>query len=412
MEKLEEGSSKGHLIFSLLIIQLITFQYLFVEMISSYFKIVDDLILFLLIPFVFHEIILKKPIKIVLIFFYFLSGFITAYWSFSLSGILKDFLWLIKPVILISGAINLFNNLSKNELSLLKRILTFCVYIAIVFAFCQFIFWYLFRIELPMSGDKFVSGVESFISEKFALRRVKSFFGHTLWLGYVCCAWLIYSVRSKKYLLSFCCSIGILLSFSRWAAFLAMTGVFIVLFQKNKTWKIVLSILFVLVVIVLIVYMKDIIRIYNVFWGSYNTKAIKMMGIKDSFKYLKQNPFGYGFGNFGTYNSVYSFLTLKGNIDSEILSRATSGIEAMFFINLIQVGLCGSLIWLYLLVNDFMNSKNFCYCFIILIFPLIGNLYIPVFLIHLCFLSIIMKKSEKITVSRICNEDCINKNCE
>ncbi|VFQ46558.1 hypothetical protein [Desulfoluna butyratoxydans] len=377
-----------------IILTALFFQNSFVFMFSKKFCFLDEMFIAFVGLFAFKANRIVFVNFLVLGFIGFLLVFIFNKHGSSY-GCINDFIYIFKPILLFWGLYCFLNLAHSDSVDLFLEFFSLLFIISVFYGLSQFSFWFLYRVDLPMLSIKTVMGVEEFFGRNISLRRVPSIFGHPLWFGYLCSLWSVFFLWRKKYFFSLISGIGILLSFSRWALFLAYISVFIMQFEsKDKTTKYVFNLCSLIFVIVVVCNWAKIYYICNVLWKGYSIYSIKMIGIQDSIDLFSKNPLGYGFGSFGTINSVGSTIYDEISINSSWLIGKRSGIEAFYFILLVQVGFLGVLIYL----SPFI--KYFCFCpksrFLLLhmlCLPFIGVLYIPLYLSTLVLMISVVERT-------------------
>lgn len=350
-------------------------QYLFVTNVSLAFLYIDEAIVVLLVPaFIISAF---KNLKLLISFYLFILLGLLLFMIHQYNGnAILDCINFCKPIMLFYGLYYLFYQIEYKQLNKILNIFVILFKIALIYGILQWIVYFLFKIELPMLNLAHVSGSEEFLGgEKFGIRRVNSIFGFHLWFAYLCACFGGYFFYRKMYVWVLLCLGGILCAFSRFGLALFVLSIIITLLQKKNT-KYIATIIGSCALICIFYYWEEIMHLYDIFWGTYNDNAIKMLSIKQGINLFIENPFGYGFGSFGTQYSVESNLNGLLNFDGK-----ASGAESYYLILLVQVGLFGLLFYLFPFVYHFYTQKKSRYLMgLILLFPLISTFYNPIFL--------------------------------
>ena len=374
---------------SISIIIILIIQYILVNYVTDLALYLDDFIQFLLtIGFTFYSF-KKKPIVGICFLVFALIGWILMPFYSTFFMAFLDFLWMAKAIIFFYGFYYFLYQLSFRQLERIENIILFIFKFTLVYGILQWIMYFLFRKELPMLGVSYVQGIEELFSDRFAIRRVNSIFGFHLWFAYLCTIFGVYLFYFKRYFFTILCIIGLLCAFSRMAIGLFFLGlIFVLIKRRKKNIRLFLVFTFIVFIIFIFYQWQEIITYYNIFWGGYNNKAIKMLGIQRAIELFIQNPFGYGFGSFGTKYSFGS--VLNGNLD---LAGRTSGIESLYSILLIQTGLFGTFFYVFPFLLHFFQKRESRYLMgILLVLPCISSLYNPILLAMCCLLVVNMER--------------------
>jgi len=361
------------------------------EFISTQFRFIDEIVLFFIILFSFFYIFKKKKYIGLCLSLFVFSGLFLSLWEFRFNAIVFDMSWFIKSLFYFWGCYYLFELLPNIDRK--SRFVNKIVVLCVMYGLCQFFAWYLFRYQLPLSGEKYVMGFSEILAERFTVRRVSSVFGHTLWFGYISSLFGSYFFYKRKYFLAIFCFLGVFVTFSRWALVLSVLSITSILSERKqlKTKIALISLLCIVTIFAIINYQK-IANVYNIFWGTYSKNAIKITGIKKASTLFFKNPIGYGFGTFGTSNSIGS--SLYKELNWNISSLSTSGIESFYTILLVQTGIIGLFLYVMPFLIEFKKYKQTRFVYLhLLVLPIMSVLYIPLYLFLSSFLIVSIKKN-------------------
>lgn len=379
---------------------LLLIQFLLVYYLGDLFLLIDDVIFVLLIPIFFNSL-RKEKILIVSLCYIIIKSLFLFFWEIQIVAYFKDLLLLLKPIIFFWGFYFSFEQRSDNYFLKVEKFFRYFIVITMLYGIIQFVFYFKFRISLPMQSAKYFSGAKSVMEDPFLLVRVASIYAHPLWFGYICTFSGVFYLFKRKYWISVIALVGVLVSFSRWALAIYLIGIagyFLIMHPKFTKRSIL--VLFPVFCVFIFIYIGKILDIYNTLWKGYNDHAIKMHGIVKGMELLKQNPFGYGLGSFGTSSSTGSITYKLVSFSSKQLNYlpfAQSGIESFFTIISVQLGLDGLLMYFIPFIKKIKLTPAGLFFILLLCFPLISlyNTYVLIlsaFFIQFLKRDLILKK--------------------
>ena len=387
---------------------LLLFQFVLVDVLGNVFLLYDDLVVVFVFPIFILELFKNENFRVLRLslFLILAQSVLFLCIDFNIRAHFLDLVWLLKPIIIFWVCYSLFSRWSNTKLKLYLRFFRLVFIVSLLYGVLQFISWVFFGVELPMTTFKMMTGLHELTGgSKFDFLRVSSIYAHPIWFGLVCSLFGTFFFYEKKYGIFLLCILGILLSFSRWALFLQGFSIAVIILRsaKSKTSWIAIGLFAFFVLVFLIMNIPVILEYYDTFWGGYNQQALKMYGIKKAIELFTMNPFGYGLGTFGTINSQESYVYNLIYFDEfrfRFLQTAKSGIESIWFIILIQLGITGLFfyIWPFLnLIKIGKRSSVFVMAFLLL--PLISIIYIPSYLVLLVFFIILFDRQETVSAA-------------
>jgi|GEM_PF-5472774 len=375
---------------------LLLFQYCLSYYFGDIFLSADELVIFLVLPTFLNHVSKNKVLVLVLSYLIF-KVILFFFWEQRLQATLIDLYFLLKPLVFFWSVYFLISNLRLVHLENIEKYFRYIFIATTIYGICQFTAYYLFRITLPMQGAKFFQGAESLLEDSFSLTRASSIYGHALWFAYICAfAGIFYMYRRKK-IIVLLATIGVLVTFSRWALFILGLGCFAILVYRNKRQAILaMMILVPFMLLYLFVISDKIFSVYNNLWQGYNENSTKIYGMSKALELLSINPLGFGAGSFGTYVSVNSETYKLINFSPTVLTRLAglkSGIESFTSILAVQLGLDAVIIFFYPYFKKLKWSYSGVYFFLLIIFPIV-SIYTPLLLILSAFFIVYIEKRE------------------